>query len=184
LEPDDNARRLWRLGLDRLVATATAEDEHLRIRTAASDTAVNPGNRVTLAVDIEPLRGAHVYAPDVRGGYQGLDVHIDPLPYMQVHEPVYPLLTYLRLPWTDESLSGYTGPVRVTVDVSLSTRIDLAPVSEAGQGLNLTGRLQVQACDERVCWPPETVSLNWHLDLRPPDLDRVADALQHTAKAT
>ncbi|MGQ0550914.1 MAG: protein-disulfide reductase DsbD domain-containing protein, partial [Armatimonadota bacterium] len=170
-------------GLGRLVATATAEDAHLRIRAAASDTAVNPGNRFTLAVDIEPLQGAHIYAPDVRG-YQGLEVHIDPLPYMQVHEPVYPLPTYLRLPWTDESLSGHTGPVRVTVDVSLSTRIDLAPVIEAGQGLNLTGWVRAQVCDERVCWPPETVSLNWHLDLRPPDLDRVPDALQHTAKAT
>ncbi len=174
----------WRLGLDRLIPTATADGEHLRIRTAASDTAVNPGSRVTLAVDIEPLQGAHVYAPDVGGGYQGLDVYIDPLPYIQVHDPVYPLPTHLRLPWTDETLSGYTGPVRVTVDVSLSTRIDLAPVIEAGQGLNLTGRVRVQACDERVCWGPETVSLHWHVDLRPPDLERVPDALQHKAKAT
>ncbi|HET8680236.1 MAG TPA: protein-disulfide reductase DsbD domain-containing protein [bacterium] len=174
----------WRLGLDRFVATATADGEHLRVRTAASDTAVGPGNRFTLVIDLEPLGGAHLYAPDVGGGYQGLDVSIDPLPYIQVHEPVYPLPTDLRLPWTDETLSGYTGPMRVTIDVSLSTRMDLAPVIEAGQGLNLTGRVRVQACDERICWAPETVTLNWQLDLRPPDLDRVHEALQHKARAT
>jgi hypothetical protein len=173
----------WRLGLDRLVPTGTAEREHLRVRTAASDTAVNPGSRFTLAVDIEPLGGAHVYAPNVDGGYQGLEVHIAPLPYIQVHEPVYPPPTHLRLPWTNETLSGYAGPIRMAVDVSLSTRIDLAPVIEAGQGLTLTGWVRVQACDERVCWPPETISLNWHLDLRPPDLDRVPEALQHKARA-
>ncbi|MGH2405589.1 MAG: protein-disulfide reductase DsbD domain-containing protein [bacterium] len=173
----------WRLSLDRIVARGARDGKHLGVRTATSDTAVSPGNRFTLVVDIEPLPGLHVYAPDVGGSYQGLDVHIDPLPYIQVHEPVYPLPAVLRLLWTDETLSGYAKPVRVTVDVSLATRMDLAPVLEAGQGLHLSGRLRLQACDDRVCWPPETIPLTWTLDLRPPDLDRVPEAIQHKPRA-
>lgn len=172
----------WRLGLDRIVAAGTAEREHLRVRTGASDTAAYPGNRLTLVVDVEPLPGVHVYGPEV-GGYQGLEVHIDPLPYLRVHEPIYPLPTPLRLAWTDEDLAGYARPVRVTVDVSLGTRIELAPVYEAAQGLHLSGELRLQACDDRVCWPPEAIPLTWILDLRPPDLDRAPEAIQHKPRS-
>ncbi len=173
----------WRLGLDMAAPAAAAEREHLRVQTAASDTAVNPGSRFTLFVDVEPLPGVHIYGPAIGGGYQDLAVEIDPLPYLRAHEPDYPPASRLSLPWTHEVLTGYTRPIRVAVDVALGTRIELAPVYEAGRGLRLSGALRVQACDNRVCWAPEAVPLAWNIELLLPDLERVPEALQHKPKA-
>jgi len=174
----------WRLGLD-LAATASAvEREHLRIRTAASDETVSPGNRFTLFVDVEPAPGVHVYGPDVGGGYQGLALAIDPPAHILSHAPVYPPAAQLRLPWTDERLTGYARSFRVAVDISLGTRLELAPLLEAGHGLRIPGMLRLQACDNRVCWAPEAIPLVWLIGLRPPDLERVPEPLRHNAKAS
>ncbi len=172
----------WRLGLDLASRLGSTEREHLRVRTAASDASVSPGNRFTLFVDIEPLPGVHVYGPEVGGGYQGLTLTIDPPAHILSHAPTYPPATRLHLPWTGEVLTGYTRPIRVAMDVSLGTRLELAPVIEAGQGLRIPGMLRLQSCDNRMCWPPEAVALEWQIGLLPPDLDRVPEPLQHKAK--
>ncbi len=174
---------LWRLGVALAADAAVLDREHVRIRTSASDAAVYPGNRFTLFVEVEPSPGVHVYGPAVGGGYQRLEVSIDPLPFLTVHPPLYPPASPLILPWTDEALTGYASPARVAVDVSLGTRQELAAVLEAADGLTLTGTLRLQACDDRVCWAPEAIPLRWHVHLVPPDLERSPEPLQHRARA-
>lgn len=174
---------LSRLGVAVAAAPVSAGREHLRVRSSATDTSVYPGNRFTLFVDVDPLSGVHIYGPAAGGGYQGLDVAIEPLPYLTVHPPRYPAAAPLALAWTDEALAGYTSAVRVAIDVVLGTRQELAAVLEAGQGVTLEGTVRLQACDDRVCWAPEALPVRWHFDLRPPDLDRSPEPLQHKAKA-
>jgi hypothetical protein len=155
----------------------------VEVRASATDRAVHPGNRFTLYVDVRLPPGVHVYAPGVGGGYQGLAVRIDPLPFLTVYPPRYPPAEPLALPWTDEVLAGYTGAVRVAIDVALGTRQEMAAVLEAGAGLELGGAVAFQACDDRVCRAPQTIRVTWHLDLIPPDLVRVPEAIQHRPRA-
>lgn len=174
---------LSHLGTALAVDPVSVDREHLQIRSSASEASVYPGNRFTLFVDVDPLPGVHIYGAAVGGGYQGLQVTIEPLQYLTVHPPRYPAAAPLALAWTDEALAGYTSPVRVTIDVALGTRQELAPVLEAGQGVTVAGTVRLQACDDRVCWAPEAIPVRWHFDLRPPDLDRSPEPLQHKAKA-
>ncbi len=174
---------LARLGAAREVERAAAAGEHVTVRTAATQTAVHPGNRFTLYVNLLPRVGVHLYGPEVQGGYQGLTVTIEPQPHLTVYRPEYPETRRLALPWTDEALTGYTEPVRVAIDVALGSRQELAPLHEAGQGVPISGTVNLQACDDRVCWAPETIRVQWHFDLIPPDLVRAPEALQHKAKA-
>ncbi len=129
-----------------------------------------------------PHPGVHVYGPEVSGGYQGLIVSIDPQPWLTVYPARYPPARPLSLPWTDEILTGYTEPVRIEIDVALGTRQELAALLEAGQGLTLTGTCSPQACDDRVCLPPESISIQWRFDLILPDLARVPEPQQHKGK--
>ena len=174
----------WRLGLDPATSRRSIDREHLRVRTAASDAAVSPGNRFALFVDVDPAPGVHVYGPEVGGGYQGLTLTVEPPPHVLLHDPVYPPAMPLRLPWTPDVLAAYTWPIRLVVEVSLGTRLELAPILEAGQGLRIPGTLRLQACDNRMCWPPEAIALEWQIGLLPPDLDRVPECLQHKAKGS
>jgi hypothetical protein len=76
-------------------------------------------------------------------------------------------------------VSGYTGPARVEVDVSLGTRQELAALLEAGEDLTVEATVALQACSDRVCWPPRTIRVAWRFDLIPPDLERAPEDLQH-----
>jgi hypothetical protein len=174
---------LARLGAAAAVEGVHARGAHVDVRVAATDRAVHPGNRVTLYVDVTPERGVHVYGPGVAGGYRGLSVEIDAPPFLTVYPARYPAARPLALPWTDEPLIGYTESVRVAVDVALGTRQEMAVVLDAGAGLTLTGTVALQACDDRVCWPPDVIRVAWHFDLIPPDLIRAPETWQHTPRA-
>jgi hypothetical protein len=172
----------WRLGVTMQRPAEMVDDERVRVRTSTSDAAVSPGNRFTLFVDVDPAPAVHVYAPDVCCGYQGLDLSVDPLPYVKAYPARFPAALPLEMAWADEPLTGYTSAVRVAVDVALARRQDLGPVLEAGRGLTMTGTLRLQACDDRVCWPPQSIPLSWHVELLPPDLQRVPEAIQRKAR--
>ncbi len=173
---------LSRLGMAMAVERASVDREHVRIRVRATQSSVHPGNRFTLFVSLIPRPGVHVYGPDVTGGSQCLAVTIESQPHLTVYSPTYPEARRLTLPWTDEVLTGYTEPVEVAIDVALGTRQELAPLLEAGQGMTIGGTVALQACDDRVCWAPETVRVEWHFDLIAPDLVRAPESLQHKAK--
>jgi hypothetical protein len=174
---------LTRLGTLFTTEHGSVAREHVRVRAAATQQAVHPGNRFTLFVEVVPADGVHVYGPHVAGGYQGLDVSVAPLPYLTVYPASYPAAHRLSLPWTKETLDGYQGPVRVAVDVALGTRQEMAAVLEAAQGLRIAGSVRLQACDNRECWAPEAIPVEWRLDLIAPDLQRAPEALQHKPKA-
>lgn len=173
---------LTRLGTLFTTEHGSVAREHVRVRVAATQQAVHPGNRFTLFIEVIPADGVHVYGPEVTGGYQGLDITIDPLPYLTAHPASYPPARTLRLPWTTERLAGYQEPVRVAVDVALGTRQEMAAVLEAGGGLRIGGRVRLQACDNRECWAPEDIPVTWQLDLILPDLQRAPEPLQHKPK--
>jgi len=173
---------LSRLGMPPHVESVAMDHEHLQIRSGASDATVFPGSQFTLFVDVIPLPGVHIYGQEIPGGYQGLEVTIEQLPYLTVLASRYPEASPLTLAWTDEELTGYTNPLRVTIDVALGTRQELAAVLEAGGGVTITGTVKLQACDDRICWAPDSIPTEWHVDLRPPDLERSPEPLQHKPK--
>jgi hypothetical protein len=174
---------LARLGTAAAVEGGREALGHVEVRVAATDRAVHPGNRLTLYADVIPRPGVHVYGPGVAGGYRGLAVSVDPLPFLTVYPARYPAAARLALPWTDEPLIGYTEAVRVAIDVALGTRQEMAEVLGAGSGLAITGTVALQACDDRVCWAPDAIRVAWHFDLIPPDLARVPEAWQHMPRA-
>ncbi len=174
---------LARLGTSMEVERAEVLGEHVTVRAAATQASVHPGNRFTLYVNLRPGAGVHLYGPGVGGGYQGLMVTVASQPHLTIYPPEYPETRMLTLPWTDEALTGYTRPLRVAIDVALGSRQELAALLEAGEGVTIAGTVALQACDDRVCWAPETIRLQWHFDLISPDLVRAPEALQHKAKA-
>ncbi len=155
--------------------------EYLEVLTSATETTLYPGNPFTLFVDIKPQPGVHVYAPGV-SEYQGVTVGIEEQPYLRVRGVQYPPAAALTIPFLDETVAVYDHPLRLSLDVALGTRIELQPVYDAGGTVEIKGSLALQACDDRVCFPPETIPLTWTFPVKPPDLQRSSEELQHRAK--
>jgi hypothetical protein len=155
--------------------------DYLEVLTAATQETLYPGNAFTLFVDLKPARGVHVYAPGV-SEYQGVALTIEERPYLRLRGVQYPPSALLTIPLLDETTAVYERPVRLSVDMALGSRFELQPVYDAGGILEITGRLAIQACDDRVCFPPQTIPLRWTFPLKPPDLERSPEALQHRPK--
>jgi thiol:disulfide interchange protein len=78
-----------------------------------------------------------------------------------VAEVVYPPSSDLKQEGSEVPLSVYEGEFLVGV------RLNVAESVAAGV-INLAGRLRYQACDERVCYPPTSESVQWELRVVPP----------------
>ncbi len=131
-----------------------------------SDATVPPGGRVILIVDVKPKPKMHVYAPG-QTGYIPLSVTLDPSPDFKMQPPKFPPPgTYYFAP-LKETVKVFDKAIRVTQDVTLGLSQDLRRRAAAKETLVITGSLAYQACDDAVCYRPETVPLSWSLTLTP-----------------
>lgn len=146
----------------------SVETPHLRVDAAVSDAAVAPGERVALVFDIAPRAGVHVYAPGAHS-YQVVRVAIDPQPWMRLHALSYPASETYHFKPLDERVAVYQRPFRLVQELTILATPEaqklLAPLPQ----VTIAGRLEYQACDDKVCFMPQVVPIRWTLTLRPLD---------------
>ena len=133
----------------------TATTRHLRLSSAASTDHVSPGQRIALTLDIELNPGMHVYAPGVEGGYIPIEWKME-----SAHEMVAPPSRRLHLDAIDETVPVFEGTFRLLRDITI-------PKSTKPGDLILEGAFRYQACDDRMCYNPQTVPLRWQLRVLP-----------------
>ena len=148
--------------------STTTDTPHLTLVSAASDERVSPGSRVSLIFDITPRRGIHVYAPG-KHTYQVVRITIDPQPWLRVRPITYPPSEIYHFEPLDERVEVYQKPFRLLQDVTILATPE-AQKQLAGQtSLTLTGKLDYQACDDKVCYAPRSVPVKWTFALQPLD---------------
>jgi DsbC/DsbD-like thiol-disulfide interchange protein len=134
---------------DKPKATVISTD-HLRIRYASEVTA-QPDGFVSFVVEMEPRQGMHVYAPGA-GDYQVITLAIDESPRVRPRPLKYPASEIYLFQPLNEKIPVYQKPFTLTRD---------AVVPKAAEPLVVTGRLDYQACDDKVCFAPVSVPLEW-----------------------
>ena len=132
------------------------EGKQLTAKITQSNSAVTPGQQVTLVLDVDLNPGMHVYAPGVQG-YIPIDWKMQDSPAAVVHEPVFPQSQKLFLKAIGETVPAYRNHFRLLRDVTIGR----AP--EGSGKLTLTGSLRYQACDDRLCYLPQELHLTWTL---------------------
>lgn len=133
------------------------EGRQLTARIGASNSSVAPGQRVALTLDIELAPNMHVYAPGV-DGYIPIDWKMQDSQSAQVHQAVFPRAEKLYLKAIDETVPAYRDHFRLIRDLTIGAG---AP----GQ-FTVDGSLRYQACDDRVCYIPQTLRLQWTFELQ------------------
>jgi len=155
-----------------------AETRHLSLRWYASDDAAAPGSRIRLTVEVSLKAGMHVYAPGVEGGYIPIRWDMEKSPAWRAGEVTYPEPQKLFLKAIEETVPAYKGKLQLQRDVWLGTAKDLAPVIRGEGELVLRGSFFYQACDERMCYRPERVPLEWKVRILELDRTRVPESLR------
>ncbi len=148
--------------LDATKATTT----HLEVTAYASRAPVTPGSSVSLVLEVIPKRRMHVYAPGAKG-YRVVSLEMAPHPYLTAGRTRYPASESYHFRPLDERVPVYQAPFRLTRDVVLDGRPAVRQALRTQDRLTVTGSLEYQACDDRVCYNPVSVPVAWTLRLTP-----------------
>jgi DsbC/DsbD-like thiol-disulfide interchange protein len=138
---------------------------------------VRSGQRIALTLDIDLKPEMHVYAPGV-AGYIPIEWSMGSSEAIIAHPVVMPPSKRLHLPAIDETVSVYGGQFRLVRDITIARDAKLKPLLDANGSLTLEGTFRYQACDNRMCYIPQTVPVKWTLHVEAHDRERVAAPLQ------
>jgi hypothetical protein len=198
---DTNGKIAWRFVSEadelRLTGTAILEhsisapvneshqiiaNERVGIVATASDTAVGLGNRTVIGIELNLPTGYHVYGPEVGHGYRGLDWIMDDSSCWYQNAATYPAPRNVQFAFEDGALPVYKGTIRITrelvlkpvlsaTDPSLFNLFKNVCLDKAGN-IRAKGKINLQVCDDRKCFPPQSVPLEWKFKFLMPDLER------------
>ena len=148
-----------------LPAPLRSDTMHLTMMTSIRATDVTPGTGVSLAFDITPKKLMHVYAPG-KHDYQVIGVKLDAQPWMRVPPTTYPPSEIYHFKELDEKVETYSKPVTLVQDVAILATPEAKKLLAASPTVTITGRLEYQACDDRVCYAPKRVPVSFTLNVK------------------
>ncbi len=162
-------------------AGGVTETKHLKITTAASNDIARPGLRIVLSVDIELKPNMHLYAPGVQG-YIPIDWQLeDGGPAAKRHPFQYPKSEVLRLEAIGETVPVYRGRVKIVREITFGQEASLKSLVAPTGELTIKGSFRYQACDDRKCYLPEDVPLEWRFRYEGLDRQRAPTEFQRKA---
>jgi len=145
-------------------SSISRDTRHLKFTATLSSRVVAPGERLTMAVDIVPKRGMHVYAPGSK--YRPIRITIDPHSFLMMGDPEYPRASPYYFKPLNETVDVYQSPFRLRVEITVDRSAIARTQLRASSPITLKGALEYQACDDRVCYLPESVPFRWTLRVR------------------
>ena len=171
IERNTSSSIMARLGTGQAVAGSKISTGHLDITTYPSDSAVAPGNRFTLSIEVTPHRGVHVYAPGA-SDYRVVALNLEPQPFVRVLPAAYPASQIYFFKPLNERVPVYQKAFALRQEIVLEGTPQAQAALRGKDAVTLKGTLDYQACDDKICFNPESVPLSWTLSLRPLVLER------------
>lgn len=170
-ERNTTANVMLKLGIDLSpVAAIEGSSDQLDFTAYPSNDTVTAGARFSIVVKVEPKPGMHVYAPGAeKMRYRVIGLNLDPNPSVRYKPVAYPESEIYYFEPLDEHVPVYQHPFtllqEVVVKASNEAQAELAELD----ALTLTGTFNYQACDDEICYNPESVPLSFTLDLAEED---------------
>jgi peroxiredoxin len=158
---------LLKLGVGTAPVNATKlSTAHLDATTYPSDAIVAPGNRITLTVDVDPRPGIHVYAPGA-SGYRVIRFDFEPQPFVRALPIQYPASEIYFFAPLNERVPVFQKAFKLQREVVVEGTPQAQAALKGKDSVTLTGTLEYQACDDKVCFNPVSLPLTWRMSLRP-----------------
>jgi hypothetical protein len=147
----------------------TADTAHLTMTASISDAVAAPGERLAIVVNVSPKQGMHLYAPG-KHSYQVVQLSLDPQPWMRSQAPIYPRSEIYHFKPLNERVEVFIRPFQLRRDVTLLATQDAQKMLAGMTSVTITGSLEYQACDDKVCFNPSRIPVSFVVKLK--ELDR------------
>jgi DsbC/DsbD-like thiol-disulfide interchange protein len=135
-------------------ASRPHETDHLTFTTSASAPAKSA--KRDLYLDITPKPRMHVYAPG-QSGYIAVTLTLDRDARFSAAPAQFPTPESILFVPLNERQLVYSKPFRITQPITL------ARSRSSGAAVIVKGTLRYQACDDKVCFLPKTVAVEWRI---------------------
>src|SRR5262245_58845909 len=160
------------LGNAKTPATAKRiEMDHLDITSYVSDEVVAPGSLFSVVFDVKPSAGIHVYAPGAKD-YKIINFRIDANPILSTRPLQYPAAEIYQFKPLNERVPVFQKPFRLVQSMAVSTSADARAALKGVETVTISGALEYQACDDRLCFNPRSIPVSYTVKLRPLDTER------------
>ena len=115
------------------------------------------GQTVRVALRVSLPEGLHTQSNKPRDETLiPTELHVDATAGVTVKEIVWPPATDLNQAGADKPLAVFEQTFPIGVELALASSV---PAGE----LMVPARLRYQACDDKVCYPPENVPVSWNV---------------------
>ena len=154
----------------RINATKLTTD-HVEITTYLSDQAVAPGTVFSIVADISPRSGMHVYAPG-KHSYKVVAFRLDEQPFLITRPLRYPASEIYEFKPLKERVEVYQKPFTVALDVAFDGSATARKALASRETMTITGALEYQACNDRICFLPQSLPVTYTVTMRQLDTER------------
>jgi DsbC/DsbD-like thiol-disulfide interchange protein len=146
------------VGLLAQLISSTPKPGHATIMPSPAEVNGKSGAKLSLFVDVQPKPGVHVYAPGAGEFYIPITVKLNPQTQLKPGKVAYPKSETMI--FADEKVAVFEKPFRLAQDVTLDKSL------KPGATVVVTGTVNYQACDDKVCFPPESAPVSWTVTVK------------------
>ena len=137
------------------------ETLHLTATPSVRQDGVSPGTRTSLIIEIAPKPKMHVYAPQ-QDTYVPVSLTLKESRAFHAQRPVFPKPEKFFFVPLKETQLVYSKPFKIAVDITLAAAAALRQAGiKPATTLKIDGMLRYQACDDEICYLPESVPVSW-----------------------
>lgn len=112
-----------------------------------------------------------MYAPGVTG-YKPIALSVEGQPGLMLRAAQYPRSEDYHFKPLNEHVQVYQQPFRIVQDALIDPSPQGQTALNGVSALTIKGVLTYQACNDKVCFTPQTVPLTWTVNLRQLDRER------------
>ena len=124
------------------------------VKATPQETTIAPGEASELLVRLQITSGYHVNAnPPSQSYLKPTEIEVKPADGISVDFITYPDPIEKKFSFSETPLKVYEG------ETNLKLRLKAGKTAPAGKH-NLSAKLRVQACDDKVCYAPGTIDLS------------------------
>lgn len=138
-----------------------------------SNTTVSVGTRFSIVLEVRPGENMHVYAPGAEAnGYSVIGLQMTPSDMFRMEPVDYPDSEIYYFAPLDEYVPVFQESFTLLQEVVMAGSAETEAALAEMDTITLSGFLNYQACDDAICYLPQSVPVSFVLETENPDRQR------------
>ena len=156
-----------------LTAGEVVAGKNVRVTPTASSLTARGGQHLVLSLDLEIPKGLHAYAPGAPEDYIPVEWKTEANEGYRLGELEFPKPLQLKVGGEKVPVPVFQGKFTLKREFISGNQAKLKAAADSDGKLKIPGSFRYQVCNDRQCYPPQTVAVTWTLRVEQLESERV-----------